>query len=62
MLVVELRKLADLLEEVDVRPDLSQQARLWADTVDDAIWRYGVVETEEWGRVFAYEVDGTFPY
>lgn len=59
MLVVELKKLADLLERINVRPDLVKQAREWADTVDKAIWKYGVVSTEEWGKVFAYEVDGS---
>lgn len=59
MLVVELKKLADLLERINVRPDLVKQARKWADTVDKAIWKYGVVSTEEWGKVFAYEVDGS---
>lgn len=59
MLVVELKKLADLLERINVRPDLVKQARVWADTVDKAIWKYGVVSTEDWGEVFAYEIDGS---
>ncbi|KAI5116282.1 hypothetical protein M0805_009933 [Coniferiporia weirii] len=58
MLVVELRALADLLKKIDVRPDLASEAIQRAQTVEDAIYKYGVVDSPDWGKVFAYEVDG----
>ncbi|KAH8118709.1 Six-hairpin glycosidase-like protein [Phellopilus nigrolimitatus] len=58
MLVVELRALANLLEKIGTRPDLGSRAFERAQIVEDAIWKYGVVNTADWGKVFAYEIDG----
>lgn len=58
MLVVELRELAAMLQDVGVRPDLVSFALTRAKMVEEAVWKYAVVEREPWGKVFAYEVDG----
>lgn len=58
MLVAELRGLVDLLAKLGVRPDLMNRSRSLAASVEAAIWKYGVVDTPDFGRVFAYEVDG----
>lgn len=58
MLVAELRGLVDLLAKLGVRPDLMNISRSLAASVEAAIWKYGVVDTPDFGRVFAYEVDG----
>ena len=58
MLVVEMRKLAELLRNIGTRPDLVKLAEERADIVENAIWKYGTVDTPDWGKVFAYEIDG----
>ncbi|KAJ7208663.1 Six-hairpin glycosidase-like protein [Mycena pura] len=58
MAVVELRGLASLLTQVNMRPDLAQEATARAQTVEAALWAHGTVLTKTWGEVFAYEVDG----
>lgn len=58
MLVVELRELSLLLQSISLRPDLVSLSQQLADQVENAIWKYGVVNTPDWGDVFAYEVDG----
>ncbi|KAL7414885.1 Six-hairpin glycosidase-like protein [Mrakia frigida] len=58
LLVVELKGLAKVLEEHNLRPDLVKKARGVAARVEKAIWEWGVEERKGWGTVFAYEVDG----
>lgn len=59
MLVVELRELASLLRQVNMRPDIQSTALARATVVEKAVWKYGTVLTKDFGEVFAYEVDGT---
>ncbi|KAJ7246985.1 hypothetical protein C8J57DRAFT_1081267 [Mycena rebaudengoi] len=58
MLVVELRELASLLRQVNMRPDIQSTALARATVVEEAVWKYGTVLTKDFGEVFAYEVDG----
>ena len=58
MLVVELRELAAMLQDVGVRPDIVSFALERARMAEEAVWKYAVVERSPWGKVFAYEVDG----
>ncbi|KAJ7919575.1 Six-hairpin glycosidase-like protein [Mycena leptocephala] len=58
MAVVELRGLASLLKQVNLRPDIQAAANARANTVEAALWKWGTVLTKDWGEVFAYEVDG----
>ncbi|KAF7342422.1 hypothetical protein MVEN_01831300 [Mycena venus] len=58
MAIVELRGLASLLKQVNLRPDIQATATSRANTVEAALWKWGTVLTKDWGEVFAYEVDG----
>ncbi len=58
MLVVEMNGLRSLLHQLGARPDLQLLAQRRATIVENAIWKYGVVNQPDWGEVFAYEVDG----
>ncbi|KAJ6452377.1 Six-hairpin glycosidase-like protein [Mycena vitilis] len=58
MAIVELRGLASLLQQVNMRPDIQAAATARANTVETALWKWGTVLTKDWGEVFAYEVDG----
>ncbi len=60
MAVVELRGLAALLKELNLRPDIQATATARANTVETALLKFGTVLTKDWGEVFAYEVDGAF--
>lgn len=58
MAVSCLRGAADLLDAANGRADLSAECRALADEVQAALDRYAVVEHPQYGRVYAYEVDG----
>lgn len=56
--VSSLRKAAEILDEVNKRSDLSAQCRELADEVDKALKEYAVYDHPEFGRIYAFEVDG----
>lgn len=58
MLVKELKELQSLLQTIKMRPDLASMASDRAGTVEAAIWKWGVVNSADYGQVFAYELDG----
>lgn len=58
MAVVELNELANLLNTIKMRPDLAAEASSRAQTIETALWKWGVVNTQDYGEVFAYEIDG----
>ncbi len=58
MAVSCLRHAAEMLDAVNNRPDLAAECRALADEVQSALDRYAVVEHPQYGRVYAYEVDG----
>jgi meiotically up-regulated gene 157 (Mug157) protein len=57
MMAVELKRTADILTVAGKAP-LAQILEKRAQSITDGIWEHGVVEHKEFGRVFAYEVDG----
>lgn len=56
--VTSLRKAAEILTQVNGRKDLADQCLALAAEVEDALRRYAVYDHPEFGRIYAYEVDG----
>ena len=56
--VTSLRKAAEILESVNAQKDLASDCRALADEVAAAIQKYAVVENSNFGKIYAYEVDG----
>ncbi|KAI1815361.1 glycoside hydrolase family 125 protein [Poronia punctata] len=56
-MAMELKRTAKTLKEVG-KTELAQTVELWSQKITKGIWEYGVVEHGQFGRVFAYEVDG----
>lgn len=56
--VSALRKAAEILTEVSHDEALAGRCRGMADEVYDALMRYSIVQSREFGPVFAYEIDG----
>ncbi len=57
MAVVGLRGVSGILDNLN-QGDLSVQVRALASKIDDGIKKFGIVEHPEFGKIFAYEVDG----
>lgn len=56
--VTSLRKAAEILETVNGNSEMAGECRSLADEVEKALKEYAVVDTPEFGKVYAYEVDG----
>ena len=56
--VTSLRKAAEILETVNGETALAGECRDLAAEVEDALYKYAVVDDPQFGRIFAYEVDG----
>jgi len=56
--VTSLRKAAEILTEVNGRKKLAKECLALADEVEAALKKYAVVEHPEFGRIYAFEVDG----
>ena len=56
MAVATLRSLENLLDRID--SNLKKSVLSLAQEVDDAIRKHGIVEHPEFGKIYAYEVDG----
>lgn len=56
--VVSLRQAAEILSEVNGERLLAAECLALADEVEKAIRKYGVVEHPEFGKIYAFEVDG----
>jgi meiotically up-regulated gene 157 (Mug157) protein len=56
--VVELRHLAEIFDTVLNDREFPSGCRALANEVEQAINKYGIVEHESLGRIYAYEVDG----
>jgi uncharacterized protein len=56
--VLSLRQLAHIYETVLHDSAFASECRAFADEVDHAIQKYAVVPHEQFGRIYAYEVDG----
>lgn len=57
MIAVELKRTAEMLVIVG-KKDLAKGLLEKAESVEQGIWKYGVVNHKIYGEVFAYEVDG----
>jgi meiotically up-regulated gene 157 (Mug157) protein len=55
--VVSLRQLREMMVALD-KMDFADECKALADEVEDAVEKYGIVHMNEFGRVYAYEVDG----
>ena len=56
--VTSLRKAAEILENVNGNTVLAGECRSLAQEVEDALYKYAVVDRPNCGKVFAFEVDG----
>ncbi|MCD8313979.1 MAG: glycoside hydrolase family 125 protein, partial [Bacteroidales bacterium] len=59
MAVSSLRKAAEILTEVNGKEALAFACTSLADEVEAALKKYAVVDHPVYGRIYAYEVDGT---
>ena len=57
MTVVNLKKMKPILEELGAN-DLIKRSQLLASQIGHGITEWGIVEHKEFGRIYAYEVDG----
>lgn len=57
MMAVELKRMAEILK-IAGKEDLANVLLDKAESVEQGIWKYGVVNHKTYGEVFAYEVDG----
>jgi len=56
--VTSLRKAAEILETVNGEQEMASECRALASEVEAALKEYAVVEHPEYGKIYAYEVDG----
>lgn len=56
--VVSLRQAAEILSSVNKEEDLSKQCSDLADEVEMALKKHAVVKHPQFGKIYAYEVDG----
>ncbi|QCX53860.1 glycoside hydrolase family 125 protein [Elizabethkingia sp. JS20170427COW] len=60
--VVSLRQSAEILQTVMKETALAQQFLALADEVEKAVQQYGIVDHPQFGKVYAFEVDGFGSY
>lgn len=60
--VVALRRLAACLDDQSLANELSEKMKKLADEIDCGIKKYGIVEDDDFGKVYAYETDGLGSY
>ena len=58
MAVSSLRKAAEILSQVNGEADMAKECLDIADEVEQALKEHAVVEHPEFGKIYAYEVDG----
>jgi meiotically up-regulated gene 157 (Mug157) protein len=56
--VLSLRQLSTIYKEVLVAPVFASECEDFATEIDTAIQKYAVSEHEDFGRIYAYEIDG----
>lgn len=59
---VVLKRLAKALRHAEIRLDLCEKMYDLACEIDQAIREYGIVEDEDFGKIYAYETDGLGSY
>ena len=58
MAVTTLKKMAEILETVNGRPEMAAECTALAAEVSAALQRYAIVDHPKYGKIYAYEVDG----
>ena len=58
MAVSSLRKAAEILTEVNSDTEMAQECLALADEVEQALKKHAVVEHPDFGKIYAFEVDG----
>lgn len=58
MAVKTLRKMAEILETVNGKPELAEECLALAAEVEQALKEYATVQHSKYGPIYAYEVDG----
>ena len=56
-MAMELKRTAKILKDAG-KAELAQTVAEWSQKITKGIWEHGVVEHRQFGKVFAYEVDG----
>ena len=56
--VTSLRKAAEILTVVNDRPEIAQRCTVLADEVEAALRKHAVYDHPEFGKIYAFEVDG----
>ncbi|KAI1352340.1 hypothetical protein F5Y01DRAFT_92813 [Xylaria sp. FL0043] len=56
-MAMELKRTAKILKDAG-KDGLAQSVSQWSEKITKGIWEHGVVEHRQFGKVFAYEVDG----
>ncbi|KAI1277418.1 hypothetical protein F5Y07DRAFT_85577 [Xylaria sp. FL0933] len=56
-MAMELKRTAKILKDAG-KDGLAQSVSEWSEKITKGIWEHGVVEHRQFGKVFAYEVDG----
>lgn len=56
--IVSLKRLAKALRQEEIRLDLCEKMDDLALEIDDGIREYGIIEDEDFGKIYAYETDG----
>ena len=56
--VTSLRKAAEILKQVNKKPELAKQCTDLADEVEKALRKYAIYNHPKYGKIYAYEVDG----
>ncbi|WP_306483145.1 glycoside hydrolase family 125 protein [Anaerococcus sp.] len=59
---VALKRLAKALRHAEIRPDLCENMYDLACEIDQGIREYGIIEDEDFGKIYAYETDGIGSY
>lgn len=57
MISVELKRMAKIFRKASKKP-LALSLEEWGQRIEDGIWEHGVVQHKQFGKVFAFEVDG----
>lgn len=58
MAVTTLRKMAEILDSVNDNKEMAGRCTALADEVHDALMKYAIYDHPEYGKIYAYEVDG----
>ena len=58
MAVTTLKKMAEILEAVNGKPEMAAECTALAAEVSAALQQYAIVDHPKYGKIYAYEVDG----